>query len=59
MKNNSQKEAAKWQSEIDHTETQRKILLLTAFLQEIQEFPETTVPEVKAQEILLQNPILL
>jgi hypothetical protein len=59
MKNNRRKEANKWQGEMDRVETARKVLLLTAFLQEIQEFPETIVPEVKAQELLMHNPILV
>jgi len=43
MRNNRQKENAQWQSEMDRVETHRKILLLTAFLQEIQEYPDTTL----------------
>ena len=58
MQSNTQKTANKWQAEMNRVDMDRKILLITAYLLEIQEFPETTPPEIAPKELLLQNTIL-
>lgn len=54
LKNNHRKQTNLWQLEMNLVEDDRRILLITAYLQEIQEFPESMSPKTEAKETLLQ-----
>jgi hypothetical protein len=57
MKNNRRKTVDLWQEEMNRVEMDRRIMLITAYLNEIQEFPESPLPKAEAKELLLQTPI--
>ena len=53
MKNNRRKTVDIWQEEMNRVETDRRIMLITAYLNEIQAFPEAPLPKAEVKELVI------